>query len=79
MRQNWLKRIYMYEAFILVLASSLLGIIIGTPIVDVVCVVWVCLRKFFVDVQEVLWGTRCCCKGFCSRSCRCRSASRGRS
>jgi ABC-type antimicrobial peptide transport system permease subunit len=30
MRQSWLKRIYMYEAFILVLSSSLLGIIIGT-------------------------------------------------
>lgn len=32
MRQNWLKRIYMYEAFILVLSSSLLGIIIGSAV-----------------------------------------------
>jgi uncharacterized membrane protein YgcG len=32
MRQSWLKRIYMYEAFVLVLASSLLGIIIGSAV-----------------------------------------------
>lgn len=32
MRQSWLKRIYLYEAFVLVLASSLLGIIIGTEV-----------------------------------------------
>jgi ABC-type antimicrobial peptide transport system permease subunit len=32
MRQSWLKRIYMYEAFILVLSSSLLGIIIGSAV-----------------------------------------------
>jgi ABC-type antimicrobial peptide transport system permease subunit len=44
MRQNWLKRIYMYEAFILVLSSSLLGIIIGTPHRRVCVCVSVCVR-----------------------------------
>jgi len=32
MRQSWIKRIYLYEAFTLVLASSLLGIIIGSVV-----------------------------------------------
>ncbi len=32
MRRAWLRRIYIYEAFVLVLASSLLGVIIGSAV-----------------------------------------------
>lgn len=32
MNQSWLRRIYLYEAFILVLASSILGIVIGSAV-----------------------------------------------